>query len=288
MALFSGLNNPSKLVMSAWNNFIKHLDQADAIILLLSADFFASEECLTLMDHALHHSRDGTGRVIPLLVRSVLWRELPLGTLTCLPTNEIPVLSWERRDEGWHACVLGLQRLLGLSSSRAQQTPASKRDHSDRGRFLRWLARDYQRDLDESLQHLAWLELGLSERPDAVRNATHLLARRPDRIERALPAGTSILDVYDQAEEALLILGDPGAGKSTLLRDLALQLITRVQEDDTHPLPVILPLSSWAVNEPELSEWMVEQLARVYDVPRKLGRSWINQGQILPAPRWPG
>ena len=184
---------------------IKHLDQADAIILLLSADFFASEECLTLMDHALHHSRDGTGRVIPLLVRSVLWRESPLGTLTCLPTNEIPVLSWERRDEGWHACVLGLQRLLGLSSSRAQQTPASKRDHSDRGRFLRWLARDYQRDLDESLQHLAWMEMGLSERPDAVRNATHLLDRRPDRIERALPVGTSIFDAYDQAEEVLLI-----------------------------------------------------------------------------------
>lgn len=262
--------------------FTEHLDQADTIILLLSADFFASEECLTLMDYALHRSQDGTAKVIPLLVRPALWRESPLGMLACLPANEIPVLSWERQDEGWHACILGLQQLLGVSSSRALQTPASKRDHSDRGRLLRWLSLDYQRDLDEMLQHLAWLEPGLTEQPDVVRNAIHLLARRPDRSERALPAGTSVLDVYDQAEEALLILGDPGAGKSTLLRDLALQLITRAQEDDTHPLPVILPLSSWAVKKPALSDWVVDQLARIYDVPRRLGQQWVNQDQILP------
>lgn len=260
----------------------KHLDQANIIVLLLSAGFFASEECLTLMNHALHHMHDGTAKVIPLLVRPVLWRESPLGLLSCLPLNEIPVLSWERQDEGWHACALGLQRLLRLSSSRTQQTSTNKHDHSDRGRLLRWLSRDYQYDLDGSLQHLTWLELGLLEQPDAVRNATHLLARRPDHSEQALPVGTSILDAYDQAEEALLILGDPGAGKSTLLRDLALQLITRAQEDNTHPLPVILPLSSWAVSKPEFSDWMVEQLARIYDVPRRLGRSWVNQGQILP------
>jgi hypothetical protein len=60
--------------------------------------------------------------------------------------------------------------------------------------------------LDGSLQGIAWMELGLAEQPNAVRNATHLLQRLPDQSERILPAGTSILNAYDQSEEALLIL----------------------------------------------------------------------------------
>jgi NACHT domain len=265
-----------------FKQLLVHINQADVIILFLSADFFASNECLILMDHALQRLRTGIGRVVPLLVRPVLWRESALRTFACLPANEVPVSTWENQDEGWHACVLSLQRLLGLRSSYAQRSFTGKRDHSDRGRLLRWLKQDYQRSLDESLEHLAWLELGLAEQPDAVRNAAHLLQHRPDRSEQALPANTSILDAYDQAEEALLILGNPGAGKSTLLRDLALQLITRAQRDDMHPLPVILPLSSWAVNKPELSDWLVEQLTRIYDVPRSLGQQWVQQSQLLP------
>lgn len=156
------------------------------------------------------------------------------------------------------------------------------RSQSDRGRLLRWLYRDYQRSLDESLEHLAWITLGLTEHPDAVRNAIHLLQRFPDRSERSLPLGTTLLEAYDQAEEALLILGNPGAGKSTLLRDLALQLVMRAQQDETYPIPVILPLSSWAVSKAVFVEWMVEQLARIYDVPRRLSRLWVGQGLILP------
>ncbi|HEX3643315.1 MAG TPA: toll/interleukin-1 receptor domain-containing protein, partial [Ktedonobacteraceae bacterium] len=162
-----------------WTAWAAHLDQAEVVVLLLSADFFASEECRTLMSRALQRRQEGAAQIIPLLVRPVLWRESPLGTLACLPANEVPVLSWENQDEGWLACVLGLQQFLGYSFSRAQESPPDKRDHSDRGRLLRWLQRDYQRDLDESLERLFWLELGLTEQPDAVRNAIHLLQRRP-------------------------------------------------------------------------------------------------------------
>jgi hypothetical protein len=250
-----------------------HLEQATCLVLLLSADFFACDECLTLMEHGLQRHREGNVAVVPLLVRPVAWQDSPLGTLPCLPANGVPIMTWEYSDEGWLNAVQGVRRLLGrtgpLSSSRQ---PLGKYAATDRERMLHRLRRTYQASLDGSLQGIAWMELGLAEHPDAVRNATHLLQHLPDRTERILPAGTSLLSVYDQAEEELLILGAPGAGKSTLLLDLASRLITQAEADETHPLPVIVPLSSWAVARAGLDDWLVDQLARIYDVPRKLGQ----------------
>lgn len=263
--------------MTEW---VRRLDQADGVILLLSADFFADNACLALMREALHRKSANHTRLIPLLVRPVAWQASELGAFTALPTNGVAITTWESPDEGWRQAVLGLQRLLGLPVH--QTASVSKGDTIDRERMLRLLRRTYQTSLSSSLQDIAWIELGLSEHPDAVRNATHLLQRLPDRTERQLPAGTSILSVYDQAEGELLILGTPGAGKSTLLLDLAMGLIARAEAEAAHPLPMIVPLSSWAQHRPSLVSWLVEQLARIYDVPRKLGKHWVEQGQVLP------
>lgn len=257
-----------------------HLAQADCLVVLLSADFFADDDSLTLMHEALQAQREKHLRIIPLLVRPVEWQESPPGAFPCLPSNGVAITTWEHPDAGWQQAVQGLQRMLGLSSH-AMVSP-DKRATADRERMIRLLRRTYQTMLDGSLQGIAWMDLGLAEHPNAVRNATHLLRRFPGQSERVLPAHTSILDVYDQAEDALLILGEPGSGKSTLLLDLALQLLVRAETDGAHPLPVILHLSSWAASKPELSGWTLEQLALIYDVPRKLGQQWIEQGQILP------
>lgn len=90
----------------------QHLDQAKIIILLLSADFFVSNECNTLMMRALQRARQGQAHVIPLLLRSVAWRATELGALTCLPTNGRPISRWGDRDEAFHDCVEGISALL--------------------------------------------------------------------------------------------------------------------------------------------------------------------------------
>ena len=159
---------------------------------------------------------------------------------------------------------------------------AQRRAAADRERMLGRLRQTYQGLLDRSLYGMVWMELGLASKPDAVHNASHLLLQLPERNEQILPAGTSILQVYEQAQEELLILGAPGAGKSTLLLDLALQLVKRALVDETYPLPVILPLSSWAVQRPPLAEWLIEQCAHIYDVPKKLSQHWVEHQQILP------
>jgi hypothetical protein len=111
----------------------------------------------------------------------------------------------------------------------------------------------YRDQLRQSLQRAAWLNLELSPKPEAVR--LHL--RLPAQPEQELPPSTTILDVYDKfAEHELLILGEPGTGKSTLLLELAQHLVERAATDESHPLPVILPLSSWAVLKPSLQDWL--------------------------------
>jgi serine/threonine protein kinase len=152
----------------------------------------------------------------------------------------------------------------------------------NRIRMLRRLRRSYTDLMSQSLQGVAWLELGLAEKPDAVQNMANLVLHVERRPVHHLPPGTSILQAYDEAEHELLILGEPGAGKSTLLLDLAQRLVLRAEQDETHPWPVILPLSSWAVKRGSLEDWIAEQLAQIYNVPHKLCVQWVQEGAILP------
>ncbi len=177
-----------------------------------------------------------------------------------------------------------IHRQLGTSQSLSAQepTPAPAGHNQNRVRMLRRLRRAYSEIMSQSLQGTAWLELEIASTPDAVQNAAHLLLHMERSTEELLPAGTSITQAYDEAEHELLILGEPGAGKSTLLLNLAEQLLLRTEHDETHPLPVILPLSTWAVKRPKLEDWIAEQLTQIYDVPRKLSGEWVQQGHILP------
>jgi serine/threonine protein kinase len=165
---------------------------------------------------------------------------------------------------------------LPQSFLRSSQT---RKNHE---RMLRRLRRSYRELLAQSLQGIAWMELELTERPSAVQNMTNLTLRIATQEERPLPPGISIIQVYEDAEQELLILGEPGAGKSLLLLRLAQDLVEQAKNDESALLPVILPLSSWAAKRSTLSEWMIEQIAQAYDVPRKISEAWVKQEHILP------
>jgi len=148
--------------------------------------------------------------------------------------------------------------------------------------MLRRLRHVYLDQLDQSLQKATWIELDLAEAPSAVEKAGGLLHHMPPQTQRLLPPGTSIAQVYDEAGHELLMLGAPGAGKSTLLLTLALELLQRAEQESSHPLPVILPLSSWAVGRPPFEVWLCEQLSQRYKVPLWIGAQWVREDQILP------
>jgi hypothetical protein len=164
-----------------------------------------------------------------------------------------------------------------LSDVSVQQTD------SNRHRMLAKVRRDWiDGYLKHSLDNLARIELGLEEKPDAVSRPWDLIVQQPDRAPRPLPPGQAMSAVFDELDQALLILGAPGAGKTTLLLELTCDLLNRAEQDTTHPIPVVFHLSSWAVRRRPLVDWLADELAERYYVPRKLAQAWTDAEQVLP------
>jgi energy-coupling factor transporter ATP-binding protein EcfA2 len=281
------------------------LDSAALILLLISSDFLASDYCYGIeMQRALARHERGEAHVIPIMLRSIDWQDAPFAHLQGLPRDMKPVTSWPNQDEAFLDIARGIrwtiERLRGLpehgSSTSSSQwkrspppqdlklptAPVSQQDHQDRQLFLVSLSTRYRDILEQSLQGVALLALGLQTKPEAVAPPTRSVFRHLQQTEQAFPLGTELLHVYEQAGGELLLLGEPGAGKSTLLVHLAQKLLVHAQQDERQLVPVILNLSSWAEKRRPLVEWLIEDLQVSYQVPRKVGQRWINTGQILP------
>ena len=198
------------------------------------------------------------------------------------PISKLPAGSFQVTENppDEHVDDIGLPMAANVPSGQRVRTSALQQQN--RKRMLGRLRHSYSELLEYSLQKLVWIELGLAGMPNAVQNATNRLLRLSQQDAQTLPPGTSILDVYETSERELLILGEPGAGKSTLLLHLAQKLVQLAEQDETHPLPVILRLSSWAEQKPALEDWMGEQLALTYDVSQKLSTRWVRNEHILP------
>src|SRR6266508_5472612 len=91
--------------------------------------------------------------------------------------------------------------------------------------------------LHQSLAKELRIALDLTEQPDVVDLPLNALVQELRHSPRALPAGTPIINVFEQMGGALLILGAPGAGKTTLLLELTRDLITRAEQEESHPIP---------------------------------------------------
>ncbi len=136
--------------------------------------------------------------------------------------------------------------------------------------------------LEHSLYGATLIALGLQKEAEAVANPWRLVLQQPDLAPQRLPAGTRIIEAYDDAGGELLILGEPGSGKTTLLLELARDLLERAAGDDEHPMPVIFNLSSWATKQQPLASWLVDELNSKYQVPRKQAQRWVESDAILP------
>ncbi len=77
-----------------------HINTAHIILLLISADFMDSDYCYSIeMQRALERHKQGKARVIPILLREVYLGDTPIASLRALPTDGVPITSWNNRDE---------------------------------------------------------------------------------------------------------------------------------------------------------------------------------------------
>jgi nucleoside phosphorylase len=100
---------------SEWQKEIdSNLDSADIILLLISADFMASDysggrEFRRAIER--HNTRDA--RVIPIILRPTDFEMPPFSNLSILPTNSLPVTQWENREEAFVNITKGIRTVIG-------------------------------------------------------------------------------------------------------------------------------------------------------------------------------
>lgn len=101
--------------------------------------------------------------------------------------------------------------------------------------------------LAQSLHNHVFVTLDKESNPDQVKRLWDTEVKIGSKPVESIPSETSILKIFELPEISgkLLILGDPGAGKTTTMLDLAKELINRVKQETTNPIPVLVNLSSW-------------------------------------------
>src|SRR5919205_442800 len=78
----------------------EHLKTADIILLLVSANFLASDYCYDIeLGLAMERHEAGEARVVPIILRPCDWSGAPFGKLQALPKNAKPVTTWSNKDE---------------------------------------------------------------------------------------------------------------------------------------------------------------------------------------------
>lgn len=152
----------------------------------------------------------------------------------------------------------------------------------DRQRMLARVRTRITKQLADTLQGAIRVELGLHEQPNAIIDFSPFSLQQPEQPAQPMPSQTRILQAYQEAEDQLLILGEPGGGKTTLLLELSRDLLEQAEQDESVPIPIIFNLASWATKRQPLGDWMVEELERSYQVSKTVGQPWIEADEIQP------
>jgi len=175
-------------------------------------------------------------------------------------------------------------------SDRADESPLNKTpttseplDQRNRSRVLEsvhsmWI----EGLLEQSLYKQVRIDLDFQENTKAIDYPWDMILQQPKVRPRKLEPGTRMIDIYDQLNKQLLILGQPGSGKTTMLLELTRDLLVRAKQDERHWIPVVFNLSSWGVDEPGFTDWLKRELKQRYDVPKKLAQAWVKNDAILP------
>ncbi len=91
----------------------QHLQIAQIILLLISADFLASDYCYGVeMTIALARHEAGEATVIPVMLRPADWEGAPFGEIQWLPEGDDPVTTWPNRDEAFRSVAKGIRKAV--------------------------------------------------------------------------------------------------------------------------------------------------------------------------------
>ncbi len=91
----------------------EHLEAAQIILLLMSADFLNSHYCWEVeARRAIERHNLKQATVIPVVVRACDWKNSLFEKLEALPTNAKPITSWANRDEALYDVTKGIKQAI--------------------------------------------------------------------------------------------------------------------------------------------------------------------------------
>ncbi len=152
-----------------WENEIRdHLNTAQIILLLVSADFLASTYCYDIeLSNALKRHDRGDACVIPVIIRSCDWHNTPIAKLQALPKDGRAVNSWGDRDEALTDIAKGIRCAVARLQRRSARTEITDNAlaetnggnlettvGTDKARIELTIDRDYATYSESDKQHL--------------------------------------------------------------------------------------------------------------------------------------
>jgi hypothetical protein len=105
-----------------WRNEIeRELEAADVILLLVSANFLASDFCYEKeMTRAVDRARRGDALVIGVMLRPVRgWEDTPFAAFQVVPRDARPISRWSDADEGYCDAVEKIRAALSERAAAA-------------------------------------------------------------------------------------------------------------------------------------------------------------------------
>jgi len=103
-----------------WDDSImSELRRANIILLLISVDFNASDFIWDKeLAVAMERHREGTARVVPIIIRKCNWDGLPYAALQALPRHARPVTDYPDRDVAYTEIAEGIEQLVDQVNDR--------------------------------------------------------------------------------------------------------------------------------------------------------------------------
>jgi hypothetical protein len=121
-------------VGSEWAGAIdENLNAADIILMLISANFLASDYCNDKeLKRAMERHQLGEARVIPIILKPSDWITTRLGELQALPNNLKAVTTWSNRDQAFLEITQGIRQVaLEMEAIRGQSGPPDRETNAE-------------------------------------------------------------------------------------------------------------------------------------------------------------
>ncbi len=189
----------------------KNIEAADIVLLLVSADFIASDYCYEKeMKRALERHAQGAARTVPVIVRPCDWHDSEFGRLQVLPKDGKAVASWPIRDEAWTDVAKGIRKLAVELGARAPAAPppAAPSPGATRGGRRRSAVRPAAPDESGSASHY---KRALEEFEERITGAILERTSTPGEADPAYAERMKLVDRRELTGIASRLASIPGA-----------------------------------------------------------------------------